>query len=154
MVLAGLVGAISWNVITWYFGLPSSSIHALIGGLGGAAIAKGGFGVIIAGGWYKTVAFIFVAPLIGLVWGYLLRVITAWVVHTPAGRPGEQVVRVLQLSPRRPTASGTAATTPRRPWASCQWSCTWRASYRKSGLPARKPLGGSDGAQPPSPWAP
>ena len=97
VVFAGLVGAIFWNVITWYFGLPSSSSHALIGGLGGAAIAKGGFGVIKPEGWYLTVAFIFVAPLIGLVGGYLLRVITAWAVHRqPAGRVN-QWSRVLQL---------------------------------------------------------
>src|SRR5512136_853890 len=72
VVFAGLVGAISWNIITWLFGLPSSSSHALIGGLGGAAMAKGGFHVIKPEGWYLTLAFIFVAPLIGLVGGYLL----------------------------------------------------------------------------------
>jgi PiT family inorganic phosphate transporter len=81
VILAGLIGAIAWNMITWYFGLPSSSSHALIGGYAGAAIAKGGFGVIIASGWYKTVIFIFVAPLIGLVLGFLLKVITTWIVY-------------------------------------------------------------------------
>ena len=87
VILAGLIGAIAWNMITWYFGLPSSSSHALIGGYAGAAIAKGGFGVIIAAGWYKTVIFIFVAPLIGLVVGFLLKVITTWIVckKSPAG---------------------------------------------------------------------
>src|SRR4030066_1642040 len=59
VILAGLIGAIAWNMITWYFGLPSSSSPALIGGYAGAAIAKGGFGVIIASGWYKTIIFIF-----------------------------------------------------------------------------------------------
>jgi PiT family inorganic phosphate transporter len=81
VILAGLIGAIAWNMITWYFGLPSSSSHALIGGYAGAAIAKGGFGVIIAAGWYKTVIFIFLAPLIGLVLGFLLKVITTWIVY-------------------------------------------------------------------------
>jgi PiT family inorganic phosphate transporter len=81
VILAGLIGAIAWNIITWYFGLPSSSSHALIGGYAGAAIAKGGFGVIIASGWYKTVIFIFVAPLIGLVMGFLLKVIATWIVR-------------------------------------------------------------------------
>jgi len=87
VILAGLIGAITWNMITWYFGLPSSSSHALIGGYAGAAIAKGGFGVIIAAGWYKTVIFIFLAPLIGLVVGFLLKVITTWIVRnkSPAG---------------------------------------------------------------------
>jgi PiT family inorganic phosphate transporter len=81
VVLAGLIGAIAWNLITWYFGLPSSSSHALIGGYAGAAIAKGGFGVIIADGWYKTVIFIFLAPLIGMVMGVILKVITTWIVY-------------------------------------------------------------------------
>jgi PiT family inorganic phosphate transporter len=87
VILAGLIGAISWNVITWYFGLPSSSSHALIGGYAGAAIAKGGFGVIIAAGWYKTLIFIVLAPLIGLVLGFLLKVAASWVVRkkSPAG---------------------------------------------------------------------
>jgi inorganic phosphate transporter, PiT family len=76
VILAGLIGAILWNLITWYLGLPSSSSHALIGGYAGAAIAKGGFGVIIAAGWYKTLAFIILAPLIGIVLGYVFRVIT------------------------------------------------------------------------------
>jgi PiT family inorganic phosphate transporter len=67
VILAGLLGAIAWNLITWYFGLPSSSSHALIGGYAGAAIAKNGFGVIIAAGWYKTLIFIVLAPAIGLV---------------------------------------------------------------------------------------
>jgi PiT family inorganic phosphate transporter len=87
VILAGLIGAIAWNLITWYFGLPSSSSHALIGGYAGAAIAKGGFGVIITAGWYKTLIFIVVAPLIGLVMGFILKVITSWIVHkkSPAG---------------------------------------------------------------------
>ena len=66
MILAGLMGAIIWNLITWYFGLPTSSSHALFGGYGGAAVAKAGFGAIIVSGWTKTLIFIVVAPLIGL----------------------------------------------------------------------------------------
>jgi PiT family inorganic phosphate transporter len=87
VILAGLIGAIAWNLITWYFGLPSSSSHALIGAYAGAAIAKGGFSVILAAGWFKTVIFIFVAPLIGLVLGFTLKVITTWIVRkkSPAG---------------------------------------------------------------------
>jgi PiT family inorganic phosphate transporter len=79
VILAGLIGAIAWNLITWYFGLPSSSSHALIGGYAGAAIAKGGFVAIIASGWTKTLIFILLAPLIGLVMGYFLKVITSWI---------------------------------------------------------------------------
>jgi PiT family inorganic phosphate transporter len=97
VILAGLIGAIAWNVITWYFGLPSSSSHALIGGYAGAAIAKGGFGVIIASGWYKTVAFIFIAPLIGLVMGYILKIITSWIVRHQTTTSVNKWSRIAQL---------------------------------------------------------
>src|SRR6187431_1712035 len=66
VILAGLTGAIVWDLITWYVGLPTSSSHALIGGYAGAAVAKAGTGVILASGWTKTVIFIVLAPLIGL----------------------------------------------------------------------------------------
>ena len=62
MILAGLIGAIVWDLITWYYGLPTSSSHALIGGYAGAAMAKAGTGVIIASGWTKTLIFIVLAP--------------------------------------------------------------------------------------------
>ena len=71
VILAGLLGAIAWNLITWYLGLPTSSSHALIGGYLGAAVAKAGFGVVIWGGWTKTILFIFLAPIIGMVLGML-----------------------------------------------------------------------------------
>jgi PiT family inorganic phosphate transporter len=64
---AGLSGAIVWDLITWYVGLPTSSSHALVGGYAGAAVAKAGFGSLIAAGWIKTLAYIVVAPLMGLV---------------------------------------------------------------------------------------
>jgi len=86
VILAALIGAISWNLITWYLGLPSSSSHALIGGYAGAAIVKSGFGVIIAAGWYNTLIFIVLAPAIGLVLGYLLKVLTSWMLRNQ--RPG------------------------------------------------------------------
>jgi len=66
VVLAGLGGAILWNMTTWYFGLPSSSSHTLIGGYAGAAIVKSGVGVIIASGWYKILLLIILAPTTGL----------------------------------------------------------------------------------------
>src|SRR5215813_14111232 len=69
VILTGLIGAITWNLITWYFGLPTSSSHALFGGYAGAAVAKAGFGAVILSGWTKTLIFIVVAPLIGLVVG-------------------------------------------------------------------------------------
>jgi inorganic phosphate transporter, PiT family len=87
VIFAALTGAISWNLITWYFGLPSSSSHALIGGYAGAAIAKAGFGVIIAGGWYKTILFIALAPVIGLVLGFLLEIIVSWLVYVTKQAP-------------------------------------------------------------------
>ena len=97
VILAGLIGAIAWNIITWYFGLPSSSSHALIGGYAGAAIAKGGFGVIIASGWSKTLIFIVVAPLIGLVLGFLLKVAASWIVHKKSPAGINKWSRILQL---------------------------------------------------------
>jgi PiT family inorganic phosphate transporter len=97
VILAGLIGAIAWNLITWYFGLPSSSSHALIGGYAGAAIAKGGFGVIIGAGWYKTIIFIFAAPLIGLVMGLILKVITTWIIYKQNPTAIDKWSRVAQL---------------------------------------------------------
>jgi PiT family inorganic phosphate transporter len=81
VILAGLGGAILWNMTTWYFGLPTSSSHALIGGYAGAAIIKSGLGVIIASGWYKTLIFIVLAPAIGLCLGFLLKIITTWITY-------------------------------------------------------------------------
>jgi len=79
VILAGLIGAIAWDLITWYFGLPTSSSHALIGGYAGAAIAKAGLSAIIASGWYKTLTFIVLAPIIGLTLGFFFMVIVLWI---------------------------------------------------------------------------
>jgi inorganic phosphate transporter, PiT family len=87
VIFAALVGAISWNLITWYFGLPSSSSHALIGGYAGAAIAKAGFGVIIAAGWYKMLIFIALAPIIGMVMGFFLEIVVSWLMHLTQQAP-------------------------------------------------------------------
>ena len=97
VILAGLLGAIAWNLITWYLGLPSSSSHALIGGYAGAAIAKGGIDAIIGGGWYKTLVFIVIAPLIGLVLGFFLKVATSWLVQGQSPASVTKWSRVLQL---------------------------------------------------------
>lgn len=81
VILAGILGAIFWNIITWFFGLPTSSSHALIGGYVGAAVAKAGLGVIIVGGWTKTLIFIVVAPLIGAVLGMIFIIAVSWIIH-------------------------------------------------------------------------
>ncbi len=78
VVLAGLIGAILWNLITWYYGIPVSSSHALIGGYAGAAIAKAGWSAIIASGWTKTLVFIVLAPLIGMVLAFVLMTVVTW----------------------------------------------------------------------------
>src|SRR5216683_1335553 len=70
VIFAGLLGAIIWDLITWYYGMPTSSSHALIGGYAGAAVAKAGFAAIITSGWTKTILFIVLSPLIGLVLGF------------------------------------------------------------------------------------
>jgi inorganic phosphate transporter, PiT family len=75
VILAALLGAIVWNLITWYYGLPSSSSHALIGGFGGAAVVHGGWDVLIMAGFQKTILFIFVAPIAGMFLGYVLMVV-------------------------------------------------------------------------------
>ncbi len=97
VILAGLGGAIAWNIITWYFGLPSSSSHALIGGYSGAAIAKSGFGVIILSGWYKTLLFIVLAPVIGLFLGFILKIISTWVLYRQSPVLVNKWSRVFQL---------------------------------------------------------
>src|SRR6476661_3572423 len=79
VIFAGLIGAIVWDLITWYFGLPTSSSHALIGGYAGAAVAKAGWVAIIASGWTKTLIFIVLAPLIGMVLGFTIMLATMWI---------------------------------------------------------------------------
>jgi len=97
VILAGLTGAIVWDLITWYYGLPTSSSHALIGGYAGAAVAKAGTGVILASGWTKTVIFIVLAPAIGLVLGFVFMVALYWMCRrTPPSRV-DQWFRRLQL---------------------------------------------------------
>jgi len=78
VVFGGLAGAIIWDLITWFFGLPTSSSHALIGGYAGAAVAKAGFAAIIPSGWTKTIIFIFLSPVIGLAAGLLLMTAILW----------------------------------------------------------------------------
>jgi PiT family inorganic phosphate transporter len=97
VVFGALVGAIIWNVITWYYGIPSSSSHALIGGLVGAAVAKGGTGALKGDGLLKTVEFIVISPLMGFVLGSIVMLIVSWVfVRTPP-RKVDTWFRRLQL---------------------------------------------------------
>ena len=81
VVLAGLLGAIGWNVFTLVLGIPTSSSHALIGAYAGAAVARAGFGVLLPAGWTKTLIFIVIAPLIGFVLGGLLLVLVTWIIE-------------------------------------------------------------------------
>jgi PiT family inorganic phosphate transporter len=97
VVFGALVGAISWNVVTWYYGIPSSSSHALIGGIVGAVIAKAGAGALISAGILKTVAFIFVSPTLGFLLGSLMMVLVAWVCRRAAPAKVDRWFRRLQL---------------------------------------------------------
>jgi PiT family inorganic phosphate transporter len=97
VVLAGLIGAILWNLITWYYGIPVSSSHALIGGYAGAAVAKAGWGAIIASGWTKTLMFIVLAPLIGLILGFTLMASITWLLRKWNPLRLDKLFRRLQL---------------------------------------------------------
>ena len=97
VIFAGLTGAIIWDLITWYYGLPTSSSHALIGGYAGAAIAKAGFGAIIPAGWTKTLIFIILAPLIGMTLGFLLMVLILWLFQRTSPGKVDGWFRRLQL---------------------------------------------------------
>ncbi|MDP9360212.1 MAG: inorganic phosphate transporter [Acidobacteriota bacterium] len=97
VIFGGLVGAIVWDLITWYFGLPTSSSHALIGGYAGAAVARAGFGAIIPSGWSKTLIFIVIAPLIGLLLGFLITVAIMWIFRKWSPRMVDKTFRRLQL---------------------------------------------------------
>ncbi len=98
VILAGLLGAIAWNLITWYYGLPVSSSHALIGAYAGAAVMKAGsFRVILLAGWTKTLLFIVLAPLIGLIAGFFLMVAVTWIVRRWRPSRVDRQFRKLQL---------------------------------------------------------
>ena len=97
VVFGALVGAISWNIITWYYGIPSSSSHALIGGLAGAAVAKGGVGSLVAAGFLKTTAAIVLSPLLGLVLGATLMLSVSWIFSGTTPRRVDRWFRRLQF---------------------------------------------------------
>jgi PiT family inorganic phosphate transporter len=97
VVITGLIGAIVWDVLTWLWGLPTSSSHALIGGFAGAAIMRSGWNVIIVSGWYKTLIFIVVAPIAGLVLGFSFMVAIFWLLRNKPPRKIDAWFRKLQL---------------------------------------------------------
>jgi PiT family inorganic phosphate transporter len=97
VVITGLFGAIVWDLLTWWWGLPTSSSHALIGGYAGAAVMRSGWHVIIASGWYKTLIFIVVAPVMGLILSLTFMVAVFWLLRNKAPRRIDAWFRRLQL---------------------------------------------------------
>lgn len=97
VIFGALVGAIAWNIITWYYGIPSSSSHALIGGLIGAALVKSGPSALITGGVVKVVSFILISPLLGMVLGTLMMILVSWVFRKSTPRRVDTWSRRLQL---------------------------------------------------------
>jgi PiT family inorganic phosphate transporter len=101
VILAGLTGAIAWNLITWYFGLPTSSSHALVGGYAGAAVAKAGLGVLIWSAWPKgwagTLSFIVISPMLGFLFGTSLMIGVHWIFRHTAPSRVDKLFRLLQL---------------------------------------------------------
>ncbi|MCA1322570.1 inorganic phosphate transporter [Herbaspirillum sp. alder98] len=97
VIFGALVGAIFWNLVTWYYGIPSSSSHALIGGLVGAAVAKAGTGALISAGLLKTILFIVLSPLLGLIFGSLMMLMVSWIFFRSTPRKIDGWFRRLQL---------------------------------------------------------
>jgi PiT family inorganic phosphate transporter len=97
VILGALLGAIVWDLITWYLGLPSSSSHALLGGYAGAAIAKAGFGALILSGWILPVAFIVISPVLGMTIALILTVGLSWLLRGARPGPLDRIFRRLQL---------------------------------------------------------
>ena len=97
VIFGALVGAIAWNVLTWYYGIPSSSSHALVGGLVGAAVAKAGTGSLVASGIIKIVAFIVLSPVIGFLLGALIMLAVSWIFRRTTPRNVDKWFRRMQL---------------------------------------------------------
>jgi PiT family inorganic phosphate transporter len=98
VIFGALVGAIIWNLITWYYGIPSSSSHALIGGLVGAAVAKSGTGALIGSGLLKTVLFIVISPLVGFLLGSIIMVLVSWLFVRSTPRKVDTWFRRMQMA--------------------------------------------------------
>jgi PiT family inorganic phosphate transporter len=98
VILGGLLGAIVWDLITWFYGIPSSSSHALIGGYAGAAVAKAGLSAILWGTkWIQTLSFIIISPLVGAIAGYTLMILVFWIFRMFSARGVDRVFRPAQL---------------------------------------------------------
>jgi PiT family inorganic phosphate transporter len=97
VIFSGLIGAIIWDLITWYWGLPTSSSHALFGGYAGAAVAKAGFGAVIVSGWTKTLVFIVISPVVGMTIGWVLMVASLWIFRSASPRRVDRFFRRMQL---------------------------------------------------------
>src|SRR6185503_8114247 len=97
VVMCGLIGAIVWNLLTWWWGLPSSSSHALIGGLSGAGIAYGGFGILNTAKLYPTMQFILLAPLIGMTLAMAMMILVSWLFRRSRPRTVDSTFRIGQL---------------------------------------------------------
>jgi PiT family inorganic phosphate transporter len=144
VVFGALVGAIVWNVLTWWYGIPSSSSHALIGGIVGAVMAKAGAGHLIGGGIFKTVAFIFVSPLLGFLFASLMMVAVSWICRRSSplrvdnwfrrlqlvsaglyslGHGGNDAQKTIGIIWMLLVAAGTVAATDAYPPAWVIWSC-------------------------------
>jgi inorganic phosphate transporter, PiT family len=102
VVLAGLFGAIAWNIITWYFGLPTSSSHALVGGYAGAAIAKAGFGSLLWSewprGWPGTLTFIVISPMLGMLVGMIFMTSIGWLFKNVRPSKVDRIFRIMQIT--------------------------------------------------------
>jgi PiT family inorganic phosphate transporter len=144
VVFGALIGAIAWNLVTWWYGIPSSSSHALIGGIVGAVLAKSGGSALIAAGIWKTVLFIFLSPALGFLLGSLLMVIVAWICHRSSplridswfrrlqlvsaglyslGHGGNDAQKTIGIIWMMLVASGYASATDARPPSWVVWSC-------------------------------
>ncbi len=97
VIMAALIGAIFWNAVTWWYGIPSSSSHALVGGLVGAAVAKAGTGSLLASGLMKTIAFILISPLLGFIFGSIMMLAVAWIFRRTTPRKVDRWFQRLQL---------------------------------------------------------
>jgi PiT family inorganic phosphate transporter len=97
VILAALVGAVVWDIVTWWWGLPTSSSHALIGGYGGAAVAKAGLAVLVPAGWIKILLFIVLSPALGLALGFGLMIAVYWIFRTMSPSRVDKTFRRLQL---------------------------------------------------------
>jgi len=144
VVFGALIGAISWNLVTWWYGIPSSSSHALIGGIVGAAVAKAGAGKLVLAGVFKTVAFIVVSPVLGFVLAGLLMVAVSWICRRSSplrvdnwfrrlqlvsaglyslGHGGNDAQKTIGIIWMLLIASGTAAASDTRPPGWVIWAC-------------------------------